>query len=244
MQTTSCTGTIIWIDRKCDLITEDVPCTFYEANLLCRLESGIYFVKHGENQEIRIGKFLFLAKEIEADTVHTVKSSDLDIPLCKLKPLTMVEMKNTGVVVVCSVEGDISKFVMILTDKRGNEAIEILEIEYSVSKLRVHLSANTTSEDIESQTTNIADSSLAENAQSTTSEEVEGQKENFIESTEQTSETALFGEAESQTSESTLRNIAEATVVDLEMDQDGNIMFLLESKDGKTYCVCTKYFLP
>ena len=41
----------------------------------------------------------------------------------------MAEMKNTGVVVVCSIEGVNRKSVMILTDKRGNEAIEILEIE-------------------------------------------------------------------------------------------------------------------
>ena len=34
------------------------------------------------------------------------------------------------------------------------------------------------------------------------------------------------------------------TVLDAEMDPDGNIMYVLEHKNGKNYCVFTKHFMP
>ena len=37
---------------------------------------------------------------------------------------------------------------------------------------------------------------------------------------------------------------ADASIVDLEIDPDGNIMYVLENADGKSCCACTRYFMP
>ena len=39
-------------------------------------------------------------------------------------------------------------------------------------------------------------------------------------------------------------DIGHGTVLDAEMDPDGNIMFVLEHKNGKNFCVFTKHFMP
>ena len=37
---------------------------------------------------------------------------------------------------------------------------------------------------------------------------------------------------------------ANALIVDLQIDQDGNIMYVLKNEDGKSCCACTRYFMP
>ena len=257
---------------------KEVLISIFKTNLLCSFESGIYFVKRNDAGEMTIGTFLFNCTEIKPDTMLTVRASDTYIPLCKLKPLTMVERRNKAIVVVCSVEDDTSKFVMILADKQGAEAVEVLKINYASSKLTVHPLADTgnaTSGEA-GQTANIAETKSPKNTEpvisreattsgEATSEEPEDRTGNITESTSlnrivaadlrlvtkrtepailTTKETKASEEANSPITEYTLQKIAEATVIDLEMDQDGNIVFLLDTKDKERYCVCTKYFMP
>ena len=235
---------IIVTDHTSNYSTETaIPVTFFKTNILCRLESGLYFAKQDENGDIVVGNITFGFNEITPNTIHIIRKSDTDIPLLKLKQFTMVEMPNKGIVVVCSIEDDNSKFVMILTEKTGPEAIEILEVDYSLPQHRVYHTSE--SEENATLDEDITDSSLPTNSKTTTSEVVDGLTATVTESVSWTEiESAVSGEPDVQISESILRNIAEATIVDLEMDIDGNIMFLLENSDGKSYCACAKYFMP
>ena len=234
---------LIVTDQTSNYSTETaIPVTFFKTNILCCLESGLYFAKQDENGDIVVSNITFGFKEITPNTIHIIRKSDTDIPLLKLKPFTMVEMPNKGIIMVCSIEDDNSKFVMILTEKTGPEAIEILEVDYSLSQHRVYHTSE--SEENATLDEDITDSSPT-NSNTTTSEVVDGLTATFTESVSWTEiESAVSGEPDVQISESTLRNIAEATIVDLEMDIDGNIMFLLENSDGKSYCACAKYFMP
>ena len=122
---------------------KEVTTDFVKAHLICSFDSGIRFVKHNANCENHIGKILIISTAVKADIMLIVKASYTDIPLCKLKPLTMVERRNKEIAVVYSVEDDTSKFVMILTDKQGAEAVEVLNINHSSLKFTVHSLSDT-----------------------------------------------------------------------------------------------------
>ena len=225
-----------------NLFETAIPVTFFHTNLLCHLESGLYFAKKEDNGDITIGTITFSLKEIATNTVHTVRQSDTYIALCKLKPLTMVESTNKGIIVVCSVEDHNSELVMIRTDKDGPEAIEILEIDYSLSELSVFkesgdndknaaVDADSTDETVNAPTyTNV----MTEDDFDDLGSAITVSNEVFT----------MAGNTDAEISEAALGSIFDATLADLEMDIDGNIMFLLERKDKNSYCVCTKYLMP
>ena len=206
------------VESKCDIETV-IPVNFFHTDLLCSLESGLYFAKHEENGDVTIGNLTFSLKEIKPNIIQTVRQSDTDIHLCKLKPFTMVERKKY-IVVVCSVDGDNGKVVMIRTDKEGPEAIELVELDYSLSELKMYAE----SEDLENNEPMYVSSHAYI-------------KLPFIAS-------SALGETDVKISECDIENVAKATITDIEMDIDGNIMYLLESSDDKSYCVCTKYIMP
>ena len=222
-----------------NVVDTAIPVTFLKTDLLCHLESGLYFAKHEYNGDMTVGSITFSLMEIETNTVHSVRQSDTDVPLCKLKPLTMVEGTDNSIIVVCSVEDDNSKLLMIRTDQEGPEAIEILDVDYSLSDLRVYKESEDDDEN-ELLDTNITDASVT----ASTHTEATTEKSQTPTVTESNFVTTIAGETKAKISEFTLGNIAEATLVDLEIDIDGNIMFLLERKNGNSFCVCTKYIMP
>ena len=218
---------------NCKLQT-NVPVTFFHTDILCHLGSGLYFAKHEDNGDMTVGNITLSLKEIIPNTVHTVRQSDTNVPLCKLKPFTMVETLNKGIIVVCSVVGDNSKFVMIRTDKTESEAIETLELDYLLSELRVY--ENLEDDDEKESLDMLNDIAIGNFLVNNTPKIYSVTESNVVYS--------ILGKTDAKISESTLGSIADATLVDLEMDIDGNIMFLLERKDGNSYCVCTKYLMP
>ena len=224
-----CLNQTTGVESKCDIETA-IPVTFFHTDLLCHLESGLYFAKHEGNGDLTIGNIMFSLKEIKPNIIQTVRQSDTDIPLCKLKPFTMVDRKDKYIIVVCSVDDDNSKFVMIRTDKDGPEAIELVELDYSLSELRVYAE----SEDLENNTKSAYD---VYNVFATSDFMTSYVKHPYIVS-------SVLGETDVKISECDIENVAKATLTDIEMDIDGNIMFLLESSDDKSYCVCTKYIIP
>ena len=205
-------------ESKCDIETV-IPVNFFNTDLLCRLESGLYFAKHEENGDVTVGNITFSLKEIKPNVIQTVRRSDTDMPLCKLKPFTMIERKDKYVIVVCSVDDDNSNIVIIRTDKYGPEAIEILKVDYSLSELKVY-----------------AESEDPENITELAYIPAYVKHPNVVSSG--------LGETDVKISEWDIENVAKATLTDIEMDIEGNIMFLLESSDDKSYCVCTKYMMP
>ena len=226
-----------------DVVETAIPVTIFFTDLLCHLESGLYFARKEDNGDMTVGNITFCLQEIKPNTVQTVRQSDTDIPLWKLQPLTMVERTNKGIIVVCSVEDHNSKFVMIRTDKVGPEAIEILDVDYTLSDLRVYKESHE-NVDNEALDTDISDSSVTASTQTEAGTTENDDKCQLSTDTESNFVTTVVGETKAKISESTLGNIADATLVDLEMDIDGKIMFLLERKEGNSYCVCTKYTMP
>ena len=299
---------MILVSRNLGLVGKNMAIDYFKASIVCNFESGVHFVKHNDISELEIGKIIFGSTAVKEHIILTVKSSDTDIPLDKLEPLTMVQRRNKTIVVVCSVEHDTGHFVMILSDKRGPEAVEVLKINYAASKIKVYPSSDTgNSQSSETkQKANIAETKSPDHSKAVLSTEPliqgdtatleigatlgerlvsrepstlgddtpleeaatdkeEAQSGSIAESTDRETNTTgnvchmtnstvanilkllnakSSNKVDGLVTELSLQQIAEATVTDLEMDQDGNIMFLLKRKDGGTYCVTTKYFMP
>ena len=223
-------------------VATSIPVALFQTSLLCHLVSGLYFVKQEDTGDMVVGNITFNHKEIKLDIIHTVRQLDTDIPLCKINPLTMVERKDKGIIVVCSLESDNSKFVMVRTYKEGPEGIEILEVDYSRSELRVinEISADKENAPLDVDSTDVTVTTQI-HTKTTTEDDVNNLTTTFAESNVIST---MLRQKDSQISESALERITDATLIDLEMDGDGNIMFLLERKDGHSYCVCTKYLMP
>ena len=102
-------------------------------------------------------------------TTSSVTEDDATVTPDKIRPLTMSESRRGELVVVCAVEDDANRLVMILPMK---QRVEVLEIQYPDSAYN------------------------------------------------------------------------EANLVDLEMDSDGNTMYILRDVDGKMRRVMVKYIMP
>ena len=113
-----------------------VPVICMEVELLCTLKKGLYFVKRGETRDqLTVGKIISNRISIKTETTYSLKQRDISVPVCKLRPLTIMENRNENIVMVCAVEEDDTKFVMIWPDRKGSEAIELLEIQYMSTKI-------------------------------------------------------------------------------------------------------------
>ena len=150
-----------------------IPVTFEHASLLSCIKTDLYLAKYNNKlDELIIAKLSFSSERMETDVILRLKEADVGTPVCKLKPLTMVENRVNDIVVVCAVEDDkFDTFVIIWPYKETNHCVEVLEVQYSPTVL------------------------------------------------------------------------SNASVVDLEMDPDGNIMYVLENQTGQSQSVCTKYFM-
>ena len=219
-----------------------IPLKFFHASLLCHLESGLYFAEHDDKGDLTVGDITFSCQEIKPNMLHTVRQADTVVPVGKLKPFTMVERTNKDIILVCAVEDDNSKFVMIQVGRGGSEAIEILEIDYSLSEFRVY------------------DTSEADGKVDALDQETPDLSAEHIEP-KQNDHTCKNDDADTSTTSTTeedkdtkgkmtkldpskIQDIAGAKLVDLEMDNEGNIMFVLESNDGRSYYAFTKYMSP
>ena len=150
-----------------------VPVKGLKTALLCSLNKGLYHAKHETEQEaLTIDKLTFSSIGMNTEVVHTLKINDINFPVNKLRPLTMVEDTKEDIVVVCAVEDKNNMFVMIWLYKSGNQAVELLEIGGYPPEL------------------------------------------------------------------------SDYSAIDLEMDENGNLMFVLQNGDGRTYPGITKYMMP
>lgn len=150
-----------------------VPVVPLCVDLLCTLRQGLYFVyRDQEFSKIVIGKIKenSIMNSLQQTSIRTMMQTEIgNIPIHRLKPLTLIEDKNQEMMVVSSVENTDTTFVILWPERDTPGAVEILQVEYK-------------------------------------------------------------------------NHIAHSSVLDLEMDPDGNIMYALENGDGQTYCVLTKYF--
>ena len=240
-----------------ELNPRQIPLTYFTASLLCHLESGLYFAKHDDTGDLTVGDITFSRQEIKPNMLHTVRQADTVVPVGKLKPFTMVERTNKDIIVVCAIEDDNSKFMMIQVGRGGSEATEILEIDYSLSEFRVYDTSEAdgkvdaldqetpdlSSEPKQTEPTCKTDNDV-HNQQSTvrysnfeTNTELDKDTKDKSKDTKDKDKIAKLGQTK-------IQDIAEAKLVDLEMDSEGNIMFVLETNDGRSYCAFTKYLLP
>ena len=98
-----------------------------EADLVCFLKKGIFIVNHG-SEELQIRKLKL--PNCTIDITYSITEQTVSVPVEKLIPHTAVEVQNNEVLVVCGIQGDNSKFVMIFPEKKGGEAVEMLEVRY------------------------------------------------------------------------------------------------------------------
>ena len=282
-----------------NIYSKPLTMSFFKVTLLCNFANSICFVRRNDMGELEIGQFMFSSTSVTEKLMCTVESSETDIPLEKLRPRTMVQRRNEAIVVACSVEGDTENLVMILTDKRGAEAVEVLKIDYAASKLEVVNAGNADSDENKEKRPETKIGSVVPRAPSVLEETVTAANAMLGETpttgasfiSEQNSiaaDVAVLAEAGTEqedvrpggetsftdmdsnntggsyqmtnrmkklsaetsteingpVTENTLKQISEATVTDLEMDEEGNIMILLDKRDCGSYCVCTKYFFP
>ena len=151
-----------------------IPVIFETVSLFCSTTKGFYVAKHDDKLDVMtIEKMHFSLVGMEAEVIFSLKEADVGVPICKLKPLTLVENGDNDIVVVCAVENDRSNaFIMLWPYKEENDCVEVLEVQCPHTVL------------------------------------------------------------------------SNASVVDLEMDPDGNIVYVLENQEGQNQIICTKYFMP
>ena len=161
-----------------------IPLMSLNVDLLCYFKMGLYFVKReSEYDALTVGKLTQnpMTGYIQEEMICSLNQTEFNVPIRKLKPLTMVETRKEELVVMCSVEHSREKatvaalFVMIYPNREGADVVELLEVVDT--------------------------------------------------------ETAECG-----------ANTRHGTIVDAEMDPDGNITYVVQQRNGNSSCVFTKHF--
>ena len=125
----SCNETVYHIPKDGPEAPISISCI--KAELLCEMKGGVFYASRDEETgAIVIGR-LKMTGVLTKATIFTVTETDATAKINKLRPLTMAESRHGTLIIVCAVDDDASKLVLIVPMK---ETVEILEIQYPDSE--------------------------------------------------------------------------------------------------------------